>query len=53
MKFKPTPKSKDKRHIGVEFEPEKYEKISQAAKKSDVSIKEFCRQAIAYAMGWK
>lgn len=53
MKFKPTPKNTERVHIGVAFPPDKYEKIKKEASKNGLSIKEFCRQAISFAMGWK
>lgn len=52
MKFKPVNKNKEKRHIGVDFPPNKYNEIKDEAQKSGVSIKEFCRQAISHCMGW-
>lgn len=53
MKFQPKRKNTEKVHIGVDFPPDKYASIKKEAQKNDLSIKEFCRQAISYAMGWK
>lgn len=54
MTFKAKAKTKDqKKHITVDLPPAKYALLVKSAKDSGVSIKEFCRQAVAYAMGWK
>lgn len=54
MTFKAKPKAQEtKKHITVNLPSDKYALVAQSAKESGVSIKEFCRQAVAYAMGWK
>lgn len=42
-----------KRHITINLPVDKYSLVAKSAKDSGVSIKEFCRQAIDYALGWK
>lgn len=49
--FKPTPKVKpQKSHVLVEFSAMDYQIVKARAKATGVSIKDYCRQAIAYAM---
>jgi hypothetical protein len=49
--FKPVPRHKpEKSHVLVEFTPDDYEDLKFRAKSAGVSIKDYCRQAIAYAM---
>ncbi len=49
--FVPKPKEREaKRHINMTFNVERYARVVKAAKKSKLSIREFCRQATIYGV---
>lgn len=52
MKFIPKEKQK-KKHVTIDLPINQYFVLTKKAKESNISIKEYCRQAIAYIIGEK